>query len=58
MALTLTSAGLLLSGGGNRVAALAERRLPSLRRFIPYTSVLTAVAVLAVGVGLVWRGLV
>lgn len=58
MALTLTSAGLLLSGGGNRAAALAERRLPSLRRFIPYASVLTAVAVLAVGVGLVLRGLI
>lgn len=57
MALTLTSAGLLLSGGGNRVAALAERRLPSLRRYLPYGSVLTAVAVLAVGVGLVLRSL-
>lgn len=57
MALTLTSAGLLLSGGGNRVAALAERRLPSLRRYVPYGSVLTAVAVLAVGVGLVLRSL-
>ncbi|MFF3173865.1 nickel transporter [Streptomyces sp. NPDC057900] len=58
MALTLTSAGLLLSGGGNRVAALAERRLPALRRYTPYGSVLTAVAVLAVGVGLMLRGLV
>uniref|UniRef100_A0AAU2VSL8 Nickel transporter n=1 Tax=Streptomyces sp. NBC_00008 TaxID=2903610 RepID=A0AAU2VSL8_9ACTN len=56
MALTLTSAGLLLSGGGNRVAALAERRLPALRRYTPYGSVLTAVAVLAVGVGLMLRG--
>lgn len=56
MALTLTSAGLLLSGGGNRVAALAERRLPALRRYTPYGSMLTAVAVLAVGVGLMLRG--
>ncbi|MER5277516.1 nickel transporter [Streptomyces sp. NPDC002809] len=57
MALTLVAAGLLLSGGGNRVAALAGRRLPSLRRCLPYGSVLTAVAVLAVGVGLVLRSL-
>ncbi|MFF1922650.1 nickel transporter [Streptomyces sp. NPDC058221] len=58
MALTLTSAGLLLVGGGNRVAALTERRLPGLRRYTPYGSVLTAVAVLAVGVGLVLRSLI
>ncbi|MFD4760690.1 hypothetical protein ACFWOJ_17920 [Streptomyces sp. NPDC058439] len=51
MALTLTSAALLLSGG-NRLAALGERRLPALRRYTPYGSVLTALAVLAVGVGL------
>ncbi|WP_406495411.1 hypothetical protein OG936_15790 [Streptomyces sp. NBC_00846] len=52
MALTLTSAALLLSGGGNRFAALGERRLPAPRRYTPYGSVLTALAVLAVGVGL------
>ncbi|MET9655670.1 nickel transporter [Streptomyces sp. NPDC006510] len=58
MALTLTSAGLLLSGGGNRLAALGERRLPALRRYTPYGSVLTALAVLAVGIGLTVRSLV
>ncbi|MFJ6437576.1 nickel transporter [Streptomyces sp. NPDC091416] len=57
MALTLTSAGLLLSSSGNRAAALAERRLPALRRCLPYASVVTASAVLAVGIGLVVRGL-
>ncbi|WP_326766394.1 hypothetical protein OG978_19095 [Streptomyces sp. NBC_01591] len=58
MALTLTSAGLLLAGGGNRLAALGERRLPALRRYTPYGSVLTALAVLAVGIGLTVRSLV
>ncbi|MFF2326678.1 MULTISPECIES: nickel transporter [unclassified Streptomyces] len=57
MALTLTAAGLLLSGGGNRLAALGERRLPALRRYTPYGSVLTALTVLAVGMGLTLRGL-
>ncbi|MEK8143928.1 hypothetical protein NKH18_24290 [Streptomyces sp. M10(2022)] len=36
MALTLTSAGLLLAGGGSRLAKLGERRLPALRRYTPY----------------------
>ncbi|MEV8353557.1 nickel transporter [Streptomyces niveus] len=58
MALTLTSAGLLLAGGGTRLAALGERRLPALRRYTPYGSVLTGFAVLAVGVGLTVRSLV
>ncbi|MFI8438406.1 nickel transporter [Streptomyces sp. NPDC079020] len=57
MALTLTSAGLLLAGGGSRLAALGERRLPALRRYTPYGAVLTAVAVLAVGIGLTARSL-
>ncbi|MFF1646887.1 hypothetical protein [Streptomyces sp. NPDC058240] len=58
MALPLTSAGLLLSGDGNGLAALGERRLPALRRHTPYGSVLTALAVLAVGIGLTVRSLV
>ncbi|MFF2942924.1 nickel transporter [Streptomyces niveus] len=58
MALTLTSAGLLLAGGGTRLAALGERRLPALRRYTPYGSVLTGFAVLAVGIGLTVRSLV
>ncbi|WP_326737159.1 hypothetical protein [Streptomyces sp. NBC_01022] len=33
------------------------RRLPSLRRYLPYTAVLTAVAVPCVGVGLPVRSL-
>ncbi|OKI46748.1 hypothetical protein A6A29_27285 [Streptomyces sp. TSRI0281] len=57
MALTLTSAGLLLAGGGSRLAALGERRLPALRRYTPYGAVLTALAVLAVGIGLTARSL-
>ncbi|MFB6872151.1 nickel transporter [Streptomyces sp. NPDC056323] len=57
MALTLTSAGLLLAGGSNRLAVLGERRLPALRRCTPYMSVLTALAVLAVGIGLTVRSL-
>lgn len=57
MALTLTSAGLLLAGGSNRLAVLGERRLPALRRCTPYASVLTALAVLAVGIGLTVRSL-
>ncbi|MFB8035391.1 nickel transporter [Streptomyces sp. NPDC056004] len=57
MALTLTSAGLLLAGGSNRLAVLGERRLPALRRCTPYGSVLTALAVLAVGIGLTARSL-
>jgi ABC-type nickel/cobalt efflux system permease component RcnA len=57
MALTLTAAGLLLSGGGSRFAALAERRLPSLRRYTRYAAVLTALAVLTVGISLTLRSL-
>ncbi|MFD9333809.1 nickel transporter [Streptomyces sp. NPDC060028] len=57
MALTLTAAGLLLSGGGSRFAALGERRLPSLRRYTRYATVLTALAVLGVGVSLALRSL-
>ncbi|MFF2411337.1 hypothetical protein [Streptomyces sp. NPDC058092] len=37
--------------------ALGERRLPALRRYAPYGSVLSALAVLAVGVGLTVRSL-
>lgn len=57
MALTLTAAGLLLSGGGSRLAALSERRLPSLRRYTRYATVLTALAVLTVGISLTLRSL-
>ncbi|GAB3961114.1 nickel transporter [Streptomyces sparsus] len=57
MALTLTAAGLLLSGGGSRFVALSERRLPSLRRYTRYATVLTALAVLTVGVSLTLRSL-
>ncbi|MGW2512310.1 nickel transporter [Streptomyces scopuliridis] len=57
MALTLTAAGLLLAGGGSRLAALGERRLPALRRCTPYGTVLTALAVLTVGIGLTLRSL-
>ncbi|MFE2037708.1 hypothetical protein ACFXBB_31610 [Streptomyces scopuliridis] len=57
MALTLTAAGLLLAGGGSRLAALGERRLPALRRYTPYGTVLTALAVLTVGIGLTLRSL-
>ncbi|MFD4371150.1 nickel transporter [Streptomyces sp. NPDC058486] len=57
MALTLTAAGLLLSRGGSRFAALGERRVPSLRRYTRYASVLTALAVLTVGASLTLRSL-
>jgi ABC-type nickel/cobalt efflux system permease component RcnA len=57
MALTLTAAGLLLSSGGSRFAALGERRLPSLRRYTRYATVLTALAVLTVGISLTLRSL-
>ncbi|GAA2974750.1 nickel transporter [Streptomyces enissocaesilis] len=57
MALTLTAAGLLLSGGGSRLAALSERRLPSLRRYTRYATLLTALAVLTVGISLTLRSL-
>ncbi|MFC8625738.1 nickel transporter [Streptomyces anulatus] len=57
MAITLTAAGLLLSGGGSRLAALSERHLPSLRRCTRYATVLTALAVLTVGISLTLRSL-
>lgn len=52
-----TAAGLLLSGGGSRLAALSERHLSSLRRWTRYGTVLTALAVLTVGISLVLRSL-
>ncbi|MER7699448.1 MULTISPECIES: nickel transporter [unclassified Streptomyces] len=58
MALTLTAAGLLLSSGGSRLAALGERRRPSLRRYTRYATVLTALAVLTVGISLTLRSLI
>lgn len=57
MAVTLTAAGLLLAEGGNRLTTLAQRRLPSLGRYTRYTSLLTALAVLTVGIGLTLRNL-
>lgn len=57
VAITLTAADLLLSGGGSRPAALSERHLPSLRRCTRYATVLTAVAVLTVGTSLTLRSL-
>ncbi|MEV6974575.1 nickel transporter [Kitasatospora sp. NPDC093806] len=55
MALALTAAGLLLSGTGTRLAALGTTRLPALRRWTPYGSLVTALVVLVVGLGLVVR---
>jgi nickel/cobalt exporter len=57
MAATLTAAGLLLSGGGNRLTTLAERRLPAWSRYTRYGTLLTALAVLTVGLGLTLRSL-
>ncbi|CAM5238440.1 hypothetical protein GCM10010329_45800 [Streptomyces spiroverticillatus] len=57
MALTLTAAGMLLAGGGNRLASASARRLPSLRRFAPYGSLATSLAMLTVGAGLTARSL-
>jgi nickel/cobalt transporter (NicO) family protein len=57
MAATLTAAGLLLAGGGNRLAAAVERRAPSWSRYTRYGTFLTAVAVLTVGLGLTLRSL-
>ncbi|MEU9229286.1 hypothetical protein AB0D40_33615 [Streptomyces massasporeus] len=56
MALTLTAAGLLLSGTGNRLAALGERRLlpAPIHR---YATAPTALAVLTVGISLTLRSL-
>ncbi|WP_314174989.1 nickel transporter [Streptomyces winkii] len=57
MAGTLTAAGLLLSGGGNRLTTLAERRLPAWSRYTRYGTLLTALAVLTVGLALTLRSL-
>ncbi|MFG3050000.1 nickel transporter [Kitasatospora sp. NPDC048239] len=57
MALALTAAGLLLSGTSTRLAARTADRLPALRRYAPYGSLVTAAVVLAVGVGLALRSL-
>lgn len=58
MAATLTAAGLLLSGGGSRLSAVAERRLPAWSRCARYGTLLTALTVLTVGLGLTLRSLV
>ena len=57
MAATLTAAGLLLSGGGNRLTSLAERRLPAWSRYTRYGTLLTVLAVLTVGLALTLRSL-
>ncbi|MFI9326549.1 nickel transporter [Kitasatospora sp. NPDC052868] len=57
MALALTAAGLLLSGTSTRLAARTAGRLPALRRYAPYGSLVTAAVVLVVGVGLALRSL-
>lgn len=57
MAATLTAAGLLLSGGGNRLTTLAERRLPAWSRYTRFGTLLTALAVLTVGLALTLRSL-
>lgn len=57
MAATLTAAGLLLSGGGSRLAGAVERRLPKWSRYTRYGTLLTALAVLTVGLGLTLRSL-
>ncbi|MFI5530734.1 nickel transporter [Kitasatospora sp. NPDC051853] len=56
MALALAAAGLLLSGGSTRVAALTARYVPALGRYARFGGLLTALVVLAVGLGLVLRG--
>lgn len=57
MAVALATAGVLLAGGSTRLAGLTTRRLPTLRRFAPYSSLLTAGVVLTVGLGLTLRAL-
>ncbi|NLU74146.1 nickel transporter [Streptomyces sp. HNM0575] len=57
MAATLTAAGLLLATGGDRLTALTERRLPAWSRYTRYGTLLTALAVLTVGLGLALRSL-
>ncbi|MFJ9884577.1 hypothetical protein ACIQRW_01770 [Streptomyces sp. NPDC091287] len=53
----LAAVGLLLSGSGSRLAAPSERHLPSLRRWTRYGTVITALAVLTVGISLTLRSL-
>lgn len=57
MAATLTAAGLLLAGGGTRLTTAVERRLPHWSRYTRYGTLLTAVAVLTVGLALTLRSL-
>ena len=57
MAATLTTAGLLLSSGGDRLTKLTERRLPAWSRYTRYGTLLTALAVFTVGLGLTLRSL-
>ncbi|MFF4345073.1 high frequency lysogenization protein HflD [Kitasatospora sp. NPDC001540] len=58
MAATLTGAGLLLVGLGQRMQPLAARpALARLRGLAPYSALLTALLVLAVGAGMVLRSL-
>lgn len=57
MAVTLTAAGLLLSSGGSRLTTLTERRLPAWSRYTRYGTLLTALAVFTVGLGLTLRSL-
>ncbi|KRB77597.1 hypothetical protein ASE03_00810 [Kitasatospora sp. Root187] len=58
MAATLTAAGLLFLRIGDRIAGAADGSLlAGLRRFAPWSGLLTALLVLAVGLGLVLRSL-
>ncbi|MFJ7244420.1 nickel/cobalt transporter [Kitasatospora sp. NPDC098652] len=58
MAATLTAVGLLLVRLGDRLGHIADRpALRMLRRLAPHTAVLTALLVLAVGLGLMARSL-
>ncbi|MGW4645842.1 nickel transporter [Kitasatospora sp. NPDC004289] len=56
MAIALAAAGLLLSGGSTRVASFTARYVPALGRYARLGGLLTALVVLAVGLGLVLRG--
>ncbi|MFB9369959.1 nickel transporter [Kitasatospora albolonga] len=56
MAIALAAAGLLLSGGSTRVASFTARYVPALGRYARFGGLLTALVVLAVGLGLVLRG--
>jgi hypothetical protein len=58
MAGTLTAAGLLFVRLGDSLAGAADRPLlRAVKRITPYTALLTALLVVAVGVGLVVRSL-